>query len=590
MALLLALSTSPAGAADGTADEVLRGQLIVETDGSAELMFSGPIRGGQPYALEITVPESTTWVELNVRPEDDGGLLGERQHQRIALLVTDDTKNDGIAKATGQIERLQIGISYKFEATLKRRLSPEEIDIVATRVAAAMRNNVVDSKRCPSDPLTAAEFPLQDELVLSGISVAPSDVDHATNRFNLLYPISPANEKCTQYRIRDALLTAAPPLQSSSIPQSFTERLNELRDQLKNENPTVNTLKEPTVFIGDRLLPAGSLLTADHSTDDLAAAAKQLRTCEDAAFKLACVVWAKELEKLANISDPKKRTAALLEAKASLGTQSHSLPGPLLYRSPGSLFPAGRLLSITEILNNPDLMEFNTVSAQLHSMSPTPDVGSDWLDLLKQYHGLRDAEAEFWKLVNEGLTANNKELEDLTNEFATLVKDIVVKAIQVEIHADDISTTHTAKVEQKGHHVSPQLGVVLVVPVSGPDAWMAGTASLEFYPCPVDRQIPIGQLAGTPWQRACQRVTVTAGVLGGANKPPSLVQPMLGERLYPTAGLGVRIARYASIDAGLVGFYQAAPNPISSTRAPRVAGYLGLSIDADIAGLLKSYL
>lgn len=140
---------------------------------------------------------------------------------------------------------------------------------------------------------------------------------------------------------------------------------------------------------------------------------------------------------------------------------------------------------------------------------------------------------------------------------------------------------------QAGNHVAIDAGVVLAAPLrgDGPTFWVVPYFGVNFYAVPVDRTIPVGDLAGDP---VLQRLSLTLGVsLTEPSFPDRATRGVLFKR-YPMAALGYRMTHFVRVTAGAAFYEIADKNPTSSEYHFAVAPFAGASLDIDVVHMITA--
>ncbi len=142
-------------------------------------------------------------------------------------------------------------------------------------------------------------------------------------------------------------------------------------------------------------------------------------------------------------------------------------------------------------------------------------------------------------------------------------------------------TQTPAYTDRAAWYISADVG--LAVPFFGDEPSLVAYFGASFSLVPIDKDVPLSADGGF-WRR----FSLLAGVtLNDPEDAAGTVHPALGA-VSVLAGAGYRLTDYLRASAGGLIYRQQDPDPSVQARALRVAPFVGLSIDFDVAGLLKS--
>jgi hypothetical protein len=170
-------------------------------------------------------------------------------------------------------------------------------------------------------------------------------------------------------------------------------------------------------------------------------------------------------------------------------------------------------------------------------------------------------------------------------------KELRLSALGVNV----LSVAGEGATPQKGNFAAADLGAVFALPsASGThDLWLLPYIGLNLYFVPVDRSIPLYDLAAenhATIYRFFQRMSLTAGVtLTHPDLPGYVVTGPLASR-YPLVAVGLRLSQYMRITGGAVFYRIASNNPINASTNVGAAPFVGVSVDADLITLVKDAL
>jgi hypothetical protein len=139
------------------------------------------------------------------------------------------------------------------------------------------------------------------------------------------------------------------------------------------------------------------------------------------------------------------------------------------------------------------------------------------------------------------------------------------------------------------NYASVDAGVLIAGPSGGTTSQpiIVPYLGLNVYFTPVDRTIPVSQLAGT-WamRNVWQRVSLTLGSSLATPSVPgrSLSAPFAG--VYPIAGVGYRLTQFIRVSAGAIFYTMADINPASGAEHLSAAPFVAGSLDIDVIHLL----
>ena len=180
----------------------------------------------------------------------------------------------------------------------------------------------------------------------------------------------------------------------------------------------------------------------------------------------------------------------------------------------------------------------------------------------------------------------------LADDLAAVVTAALADA-DLRAAAQTVSTTHLAgegATPDKGNFASPDLGVAFAFPRPGDriQFWTLPYVGLNLYATTVDRKIAFSNLAGTGIERLEQRISLTVGLtLSNPSLPGFSISGPLANR-YPVVALGVRLSHYTRFTAGVVMYQVGSQSPLDASTSIRVAGFAGLSLDADVVALVRT--
>ncbi|MGK3988611.1 hypothetical protein WME99_36545 [Sorangium sp. So ce136] len=191
---------------------------------------------------------------------------------------------------------------------------------------------------------------------------------------------------------------------------------------------------------------------------------------------------------------------------------------------------------------------------------------------------------------NNQRAEREKRRDEAKKDLRKAIEESVVNAIS-KLHIREQITLSSrpdaGTTPEAGNYVALDAGVVLAAPMrggDGPNFWVVPYFGVNFYAVPVDRTIPVNDLAGNPvWQR----LSATLGVsLTEPSLPGRATRGILFKR-YPMAALGYRLTHFVRVTAG-ASFYEVADrNPTSNEYHFAVAPFAGASLDIDVIHMIR---
>jgi hypothetical protein len=571
------------------ADEVAILVVNAPTAGPATVtLLNRELPAGTPVKVQVPVPGADpTSGSMVVWPNPHHGLCGEAPrggHQRHEIgLTTTGTGESRVLEGT--IPPLQLAMQYCIVVHFDRRLSTELLASLAEVVSTTSvpwPNLCVGADR-DSALATVISNAIQTELHHYPDAVlAQVRIDQAARTIVGLFHL---DNHCTKLLEADATNQAA-----GNAVANVAARMASTLGSACFPPATTSCTKLPSTAA---TWPAAvSKVGNDFQTGTLADAldGPNLQTI-GAALAQSDTALGAELQKFAGQSP--FRVANLPGEKAKLGSR----PAPP--ERPVSIFlPDGaRYFSAEEIYADPRPLLKNlhasrsTLVAQLQLMRANDPPAIDrWLKFANQMGDLDVESANDLQLEASTRTSRDAVITSMTTDLKAVMQTDVIKD-QLRLTASDgvaESTSKAPSTDEKGSWISPTVGVLVAAPGSSHgvmSGWIQPYVGASIYFTRVDRVIDLDELVGdTFWQRN----SFSVGVL--ASKPSVNGKDIGGPwstSVVPMVGFGHRFTQYFRVDVGVIPFKFADANPVIATTHWGLAGWAGVTLDADVWALVS---
>ncbi|MCB9761460.1 MAG: hypothetical protein H6739_16575 [Alphaproteobacteria bacterium] len=559
-------------------------EVMAPGDDLNDALADGPFPAGEEFFLDVPVSQDTeATAELVIWPRERADCpsdppSGARQIQRLGMSVTTDA---GVRVLRGRVAPLQVGLDYCFSLRPRVTLDGERLETLSALVAEDLIAEVpLPGDRCYTlDDEARFEAALTDALDRMRAPVAdPEAVRGAAAEILVRYAAGEGPDACGEL------------LRYATLARVRARIVSEQRAAAAEAHANLSALPlppafaSPLVWADERAIEIARLITLSPSPATLSEVRGQLRTCTGQNAG-ACADWAASLDSV--LALPESQQAAAL---SQLGRDPHRAPGTLNVYADGRLFGLDVVRDSLEVDPQGVIAQLGALSGQVRPQ--TADTLTRWVRTLEAVDELRDglnrAAADLDAADGAARGARVRMAEAVRDAVrAPAVRQRLVVAmgpINLGVHAGS-ERTRDAK-----NFATIEAGVAAAVPLVDDknSAWLAPYVGMRLYSTPVDRDIPLRDLAGTPMDRLRQRASVTVGFVPGDGPDIEgyVTQPAFGS-VYPVIAGGWRFTHFSAVSAGAIGFRVEDPNPASAATQLMWAGFVGLSLDIDLVYLIR---
>jgi hypothetical protein len=456
-----------------------------------------------------------------------------------------DDREQVVSKAIEETLTKQIGIFEKIA------VAPERIVLAAT----AITTRLDVTKQC--DRMSASETTL--DLRRKETTVARENV--ARVKFAEMCVTPPESEKPVPACVTKPRLIAAWPaavVEKAVGPPDVVPMIHALqRDEL---GTVAQALVPASPTLGSQLLAFRGLTDDAEKAKALAALQKELTRVPARRELTLYLPNEKKYARLSTLQDRSSATANTSYAALVKGVTEHGA----------------------------------TLIRQLETMRVSDEAGAEaWIRGLTS---IIDANRALSAAI-AAETATDAAADTISKDIQTALKAIATSDSVKELLRTSstrpvaFSSAGAPSSDEKASWISPTVGILVGAPLikragdrGFDDGWIQPYIGASIYFTRVDRVIDLDDLVGNAfWQRN----SLTVGIL--PNKPDVNGKDVTGPwnaAILPYVGIGHRVTQYIRVDVGIVPFKYASENPTVEDRDWGVAAWVGMSLDADVWGLV----